>query len=325
MTDTAPLISIPEALVPEGGVGEWFWGADGARLRAALFPAKGPPRGSVVLSPGRTEPIEKYVEVIGELQARGFVVLAHDWRGQGLSARMLEDRLRGHARGWRTFISDYTRLLDAFADRLPGPWIAMGHSMGGALTLLALSEGEARFAAAALSAPMLGVVSDSWGYPFARALAWGCAHLGLSTRYLFGDPAGPFEVTFEQDRLGHERWRWDRYRAQITACPDLALGNLTWGWLDFAMQLSARLRRRGAVEGIDIPVLVVGAGDDNRVLTSVTAAISRRLKHGRYIEVAGAYHEILQETDAIRAVWWSAFDELAAGVVSRPAVTSPSA
>jgi len=320
MTESAPLIDIPEARVPAGGQAEWVEAFDHLRLRAALFPVKGAVRGSVVLSPGRTEPVEKYYEVIGELQARGFVVLCHDWRGQGLSGRLLDERLRGHAEGVDPFIQDYRLLLNHFEARLPRPWIAMGHSMGGGLTLMALSEGEPRFAACALSAPMLGLVTDSWGYPFARLLAFTASHIGLNWRYLFGDPASPFDVTFEKDRLGHERWRWDRYRAQITACPDLALGNLTWGWLDFAMTLSFRLRLPGAVEKITIPTLMVTAGADDRVLTSVSAAIAKRMPNCRYIEIEGAYHEILMETDAIRAVWWTAFDELAAGIAPAQAV-----
>jgi lysophospholipase len=48
---------------------------------------KGANRGSVVVSPGRSEPIEKYFEVVQDLLDRGFVVLVHDWRGQGLSHR----------------------------------------------------------------------------------------------------------------------------------------------------------------------------------------------------------------------------------------------
>ena len=98
----APLMGVPGAAAPPGGQGEWFRGAGGLRLRAAfwtpstLVAAK--PRGTVVLSPGRTEPIEKYFELIGNFLARGWCVLAHDWRGQGLSARLLPDRLKGHAR-----------------------------------------------------------------------------------------------------------------------------------------------------------------------------------------------------------------------------------
>src|SRR3954471_17892616 len=145
MGNAAPLVSIAEAPVPDHGKAEWFSGADGATLRAALFSPSGPARGSVVVSPGRSEPIEKYFEVVQDLLDRGFVVLVHDWRGQGLSHRDLPDRLKGHAKGYKAFLDDYRRLLDAFEERMPKPWVAVGHSMGGCLTLLALATGERRF------------------------------------------------------------------------------------------------------------------------------------------------------------------------------------
>jgi len=157
MTDTAPLVPIPEAPVPDRGTAEWFRGAGAYRLRAALFSPKGKARGSVVLSGGRTEPIEKYFEVVREMQDRGFAVLVHDWRGQGLSQRLLADPLKGHAHGFADFVEDYRCLLAHFQDRLPRPWVAVGHSMGGCLTLLALAHGVGDFEAAVLSAPMLGL------------------------------------------------------------------------------------------------------------------------------------------------------------------------
>lgn len=310
MSEPAPLVATALAPAPEGGAGEWFHGADGARLRAALFPAKGTVRGSVVLSPGRTEPLDKYFEVIGELQARGFVVLAHDWRGQGLSARMLPDPLKGHAAGSGPFLSDYRRLLDHFESRLPKPWVQVGHSMGGCLSLLVLAKGERRFSACALSAPMLGVVTSGYGYPLARALGWAWANLGQGKQYLFRHVIDPMALTFEGEKLAHDRARWDRWRSQLEACPKLGVGNLTWGWLDFAFSTTAWLRRSRAVEAIDIPVLIVAAGDDDRVLTSDTAKVARRLPDCRYVEVPAAWHEILMETDDIRAVWWREFDRL---------------
>ena len=92
----APLMGVPGASAPPGGSGEWFRGAGGLRLRAAFWTpstlAARKPRGTVIVSPGRTEPIEKYFEVIGNFLARGWCVLAHDWRGQGLSARLWPDR-----------------------------------------------------------------------------------------------------------------------------------------------------------------------------------------------------------------------------------------
>ena len=126
MLETAPLVETPAAPAPPGGEAAWFRGAGGARLRAALFePKPGLPRGSIILSGGRTEPIEKYYETIADFLDRGFVVLVHDWRGQGLSHRDLTDPLKGHANGYKAFLDDYRLLLNTYEDRLPKPWVAV--------------------------------------------------------------------------------------------------------------------------------------------------------------------------------------------------------
>ncbi|RYG02997.1 MAG: alpha/beta hydrolase, partial [Caulobacteraceae bacterium] len=206
------------------------------------------------------------------------------------------------------------RLLDSFEARLPKPWIQMGHSMGGCLSLLALAKGEKRFAASALSAPMLGVIASGYMLYLARALVFLSRTFRLSGRYLFEDAGNPFELTFEKDRIAHDRARWDRYQAQLKAEPRLAIGNLTWGWLDFALKATLFLQTSEAVRDIHIPVLIVAAGDDDRVITADTARVAAKLPDRTYLEIPDAWHEILMETDDIRAVWWDAFDTLVARV-----------
>ncbi|WP_297506690.1 alpha/beta fold hydrolase [uncultured Caulobacter sp.] len=320
----ARLVSIPEAPVPDHGTAEWFRGADGATLRAATFFPPGPARGSVVVSPGRSEPLEKYFEVVEDLLARGFAVLLHDWRGQGLSARALPDRLKGHARGFKTFVSDYKALLDTFEARLPKPWIAVGHSMGGCLTLMGLAHGETRFAAAVLSAPMLGL--NTAGVPpwLATPLAWTLSRFGLAGGYVSA-PYDPLVQTFVGDALTHDEARYDRYHAQLRADPEIALGGVTWGWADFAISACAWLRRSKSVEAIAVPVTLVAAELDHLVLNSSQKAIAGRLPKGRYVEVPGAFHEILIETDPRRAVFWKAFDETVDPIAPREPLISPNA
>lgn len=309
MTEPAPLVSIPEAPAPDGGSAEFLRGADGQRFRAAWFPREAA-RGTVVLSPGRTEPVEKYYEVIDDLRARGFAVLAHDWRGQGLSDRPLADRLKGHAQGWAGYLADYRRLLDAYADRAPKPWIAVGHSLGGCLILLALLEGERRVDAAVLSAPMVRILTGGRPYAHSRALAWLMARCGRGAEYVLGERNDPFEHTFEANALTRDRSRYERWRAQLKACPDLGLGGVTWGWLDFAFRAAARIAGPG-LEQVPTPVTIVAAGEDQVVDNAALRAVADRLPHGRYVEVAGARHEILIETDDKRAPWWTAFDSVA--------------
>ncbi len=316
MGAAAPLISIPEAQVPPGAQAEWFQGADGARLRAALFTPADGARGAVVLSPGRTEPIEKYYEVIRELMARGFQVLAHDWRGQGLSVRLLSDRLRGHAGGPDEFVTDFEALLDAFGPRLTEPWLSLGHSMGGCLALLALVRGERRFAGAILTAPMLAIAVGPLSQQLARVTAGAALRIGRAATYV--QPVyDPLADRFSADALTHDRARYDRYKAQLRAAPDLALAGPTWGWLRFALDAAAAIAAPGALESVTIPVSLVLAGDDRLVLNAASRSAARRLPKGVCVEIPGAYHEILIETDQLRGPFWRAFDTLSAGLTGR--------
>src|SRR5579863_1462644 len=239
-----------------GAVGEWFVGARGARLRAALVPSAAPSRGSVVLSGGRTEPIEKYFEVATELAGRGFAVLLHDWRGQGLSHRLLAEPLKGHASGASDFIADYAALLAAFEARLPRPWVAVGHSMGGCLTALALARGEARFSAAILSAPMFGVFTAPTPPWLTKALAVGLTGLGLGGVATPGDLHAP-PPAFEANVLTHDPARYARNVGLVAAHPEIGLGPPTWGWLDFAFAAMGELASGTGVPGVAIPVTVV--------------------------------------------------------------------
>lgn len=322
MGEAAPLIDTPAAPVPVGGEAAWFQGAGGYRLRAALFPALpspegGTPRGSVVLSGGRTEPIEKYFEVIGELRARGFTVLVHDWRGQGLSQRLLPERLKGHAAGYKDFVADYAALIAAYQDRLPKPWIAMGHSMGGCLTLLVLALGQKGFSGAVLSAPMLALLTGGIPRPIAVSLAGALTLLGAAGNMVQGRADSPITSPFETNVLTHDRARYDRNQGQVEACPDLALGGPTWGWLDFAFRAIAELRSGTGVTRIDIPVTVVAAGQDRLVDITGQRLTTARIAKGKFVEIPGAYHEILQETDDVRQVFWREFDAVADQVAPR--------
>lgn len=311
----APLVATAEAPIPEGMRAFWHQGAGGARLRAAIAPSAGPARGGVVLSPGRTEPIEKYFEVVGELQARGFWVLAHDWRGQGLSHRALPNRLKGHAAGHADFLDDFRRLLDWAEPELPRPWISLGHSMGGALAAMALANGERRFSAAFLSAPMLGLAAARrLPLPAARLVAGAMVRAGRAEEFVLTDAFDPMLGPFESNILTHDERRYERYRSQLRACPELALGGVTWGWLAFALDCAAELTRPAAGRAARLPVTVVCAGEDHLVLNAPARRYAERAPQGRYVEIAGAYHEVLMETDARRALAWREFDALAESV-----------
>lgn len=311
----APLMGVPGATPPPGGEADWFRGAGGLRLRAAFWTPSvlqsRTPRGTVVISPGRTEPIEKYYELIGNLLARGFCVLAHDWRGQGLSARLLPDRLRGHARAVEEFLDDYARLMDAYADQAPKPWIMLGHSMGGVLNLLTLESGDERFAGALLSSPMMRIKTGKRSMWSVRlAVRWALRN-GKGGDYVLDEVDDPFDHSFDENALTSDRARYDLWHQQLYACPHLAIGGPTWGWLSFGLDAGERALKPRALKNVKVPVCVVQASDDALVWKQTARWAARRLGRGRYVEIEGARHEIIMEKDEYRAIFLREFDELA--------------
>ena len=319
----APLMSVPGAPAPAGGVGEWYRGAGGLRLRAGFWQPTSAPRGTVILSPGRTEPVEKYYEVIGDFLRRGFCVLAHDWRGQGLSARLTPDRLKGHARAVEEFLDDFSRLLDAYEARAPKPWILVGHSMGAALNLLTLEAGEPRVTGAVLSSPMLKIRTGKRSLWSARfAAKWNVNH-GKATEYVLDDPDDPFDHSFERDSLTTDAERYERWREQLYACPHLAVGGVTWGWLAFGIEVGERALKPKALKKVRVPLTIVQSGDDDRVWKQTSRWASKRIQGARYVEVPGAKHEVIMETDDKRAVFLMEFDALADALAPRSGGAQP--
>ncbi|MGH6986516.1 MAG: alpha/beta fold hydrolase [Caulobacteraceae bacterium] len=310
MGEPAPLLLAPGAAAPGGGSAWWFEGEGRKRLRAALFAPRGHARGSVAISPGRTEAIEKYFETIQDLTRRGWTALVHDWRGQGLSERLLANPMAGHAEGFGDFLADYSRLLDAFGPQLPRPWIGLGHSMGGCLTLLAMARGEIRIDAAVLSAPMLGLATGRVPPAAARLAARLQRLLGLGAR--LAAPASEAEIeTFETNILTHDRARYERNRALTASFPELALGAPTWGWLDSAFSAIGALQRGAETKRIAAPVVIALAGEERLVDNRGARLVASRIPGARAFAIEGSFHEILQETDEARAQFWAQFDALA--------------
>ncbi len=326
LSTSAPLMSIPESRAPEGGVGEWFRGAGGLRLRLGYWPCVRPARGTVFVSPGRGEPIEKYYEMVKDLRERDFHVVVHDWRGQGLSARLLPDRLKCHARSSEEFLDDFQRLLDVFEDRAPKPWIMLGHSMGAALNLSTLIKGEPRIAGAFFTNPMLRIKTGRhslWAVTFQTN--WQLNH-GRGTDYvpeLFDDP---FEHTFENDALTHDRARYSIWHEQLFACPHLAVGSPTWGWLAFALKIGETLLKdkNRVAKKVKTPMTFLCSGDDHIIHKAPTRAFAKKLGKATYVEINGSEHEVLIESDDYRRQMFQEMDTLLDFVAPRGLTHAPS-
>jgi lysophospholipase len=68
------------------------------------------------------------------------------------------------------------------------------------------------------------------------------------------------------------------------------------------------------LKAVSIPVAVVQAAEDDRVWKQTNKWAAKRLGRGRYVEVAGAKHEVIMEADDMRRVFLEEFDAMGAYV-----------
>ncbi len=293
---------------PDGVEELWLTSRDGTRLRFAFAPGPDAPRGTVILCPGRTEFIEKYFEAIKDFQARGFCVLCVDWRGQGLSDRATANRMKGHLVSLDQPAKDLAFAIRTWTNRLPRPRIIVAHSMGGGIVLRGLQQGYLHPAAAVFSAPMWGIAKLPRG---AGALARAMTAIGAGKTFVSGRATAWAPEPFEAQVVTHSRERHDRGQRILAADPKLAIAGPTFGWLSAALAAIKGFRAPGALSHLTLPVVVVSAGEEKLVDNASHAAIAAALPNAKHITVPGAYHELMMETDALRAAFFAAFDDLA--------------
>lgn len=307
------------AIGPDDIQTRFAYGRDGKPLRiATLLPnADLTSRGVCVLLHGQTEFIEKYVEVMGELLSRGFIVATMDWRGQGGSARALANPLKAYIADFQQYDSDLQVFLDKVVRNLSDrPPLVLAHSMGAHIALRAMHDHPRQFRAAVLMAPMLRALTRGYNPRLARLM---CSVQNLAGRggdWVFGiGERDPLQMTFADQLVTSDAQRFARMQNILRSHPNLRLAGPTWGWLEAAYRSMDTVMSAGYAEAIVTPTLVFGAGRDRIVDTIATREFAARLPHGRYREFADAEHEILMENDSIRARFWEAFDEFVADYI----------
>ena len=261
--------------------------------------------------------MEKYTETIGELIERGFDVYSLDWRGQGLSTRMLADRHKGFIEDFDVYLNDLKLFVsNRVIPNAIGPVMILAHSMGGHMALRFIHDHPGMADRMVLTAPMIDIFGSSltrWG---ARFISRAANKAGFNRSYVFGSGIDTDEK-FEGNNLTSDPVRFMATAKKIEENPDLALGGVTFGWVSAALKSIDILRNPGFAEQIRTPILMISAGEDRIVSNTAQKKICSLLPNCRFMEIPGARHEILVETDAVRSVFWHEFDRF-----TRPCIAS---
>ena len=288
---------------------------DGFDLRYGVFRSrKSPSLGTVVLLHGRNECIEKYAETIGDLLVRGFDVCTFDWRGQGASTRFFRDSRRGHIDDYDQYVTDLDHCFsEVFLAEARPPFYILAHSMGGLISLLAVPLMANRIRRMVFSAPFLGMSPSTPPPAILGTVTATMRYLGMGRAYLATRGAGMPGTPFERNLLTSDPVRYARNQTIMDPAGGLGLGGPTASWLRASLTAMTRVHHPDHMAGISIPVLMVTAGDERVVSPGAAENYARQIRAGSTIQIVGAKHEILQETDPFRDQFWAAFDAFVPG------------
>jgi len=308
------LVSIPANPVPEGAVMGVLKTPDGVSIRFTRWPAPPSRKGTVCVFQGRTEFIEKYFELVRDLTARGFAVATLDWRGQGLSGRMLRDSRKGHVSSFAKYAIDLaTFMREVVLPDCPPPLFALANSMGAAVLMRGASHGYRWFDRLVLCAPMIRLTS----IPLLTAVPAFVRAMRLvgfgGTFVLGGGPTCKASEPFLNNPVTSDPVRYARTAAIIDAEPALAVGAPTIAWLDSAFRVMAEFADPAFPAKLRQPMLIIACGRDQLVSTAAIEEFGSRLRVGSHLVVPGSKHEILMEQDMFRSQFWAAFDAFIPG------------
>jgi lysophospholipase len=262
---------------------------------------------SILLLNGRTEFMEKYSETIEELNHLGFNVYSFDWRGQGLSSRMLKNRHKGFIDDYDVYLND----LDLFVTKIVKPepvhpLIIIAHSMGGHIALRYMHDHPEEADLAVLTSPMIDTFESRLSKGLIKLITKIATKAGFSHSYTIG--SGDYsDEKFKGNDLTSDPVRFTDAKKAIAKNPDLAVGGPTWGWLSATLKSIDILAQPGFSAKIKTPILMIIAGNDKIVSIEAQKKICTMLPNCKLKEIPDARHEILKETDAVRSIFWREF------------------
>ncbi len=284
----------------------YYLTSNGWKIRTALW-LPDHAHSAVVLVGGRGDFIEKYAELMNDLLKNGFAVATFDWRGQGLSGRTTAVPYRSYISNFDILMQDFIELMQNHFSPQLAAYASCGisvlaHSMGGLVTLMALHAQPGFFERTVLMAPMCGIKTGFLPTTLVRQLAKVAISLGQGEHFIPGQgPYGPaFRAETRQVRLTSDIERFAQEAAAIDVNPELALGGITYGWLNAAFKAFEELKLPGFAENILCPMRIFAADHEQLVDNRATYDLARRVPNAEISMVSGAAHEIYRERDTMR-------------------------
>lgn len=270
---------------------------EGLEIRTAVWKVESEStKGTIVIFNGFTEFIEKYYETIGDFKNLGWNVVAFDWRGQGLSSKLLLEKDKGYIEDFNQFLTDADFVYEQKIKDLPEPHCLLGHSMGGHLALREVQTNPDRYYKAVLCAPMQSI--SGLKTPVLSKVATFFKILGFGQSYVIGGKDGNPNKTHE--RLTSDIKRFKKWSSIFKKQPRLLMGSATWTWSKAAAISMSYSMQVDQVKKVKIPVYLASAKSDVVVNEETHEALDDINPLIQVVPYESARHEILTESNPMR-------------------------
>jgi lysophospholipase len=228
---------------------------------------------------------------------------------------MLSNPRKGYVKSFSQYDADLAKFMnEVVLPDCPAPYFGVAHSMGGHILLRSTQTKMCWFDRIVLCAPMIAVSKERSPYEAAGYLANFLTFFGLGSFFIpggsgDGDECAPWGGNpFTSDPV-----RFQRTVEVVQSQLGLGLGSPTLSWVAAAARSIGYINSHRFLTSVKVPLLIIGAGNDQVVSTRNTELFASRVKTCKLVVIAGARHEIFQERDALRDQLWAAFDAFIPG------------
>lgn len=281
-----------------------FKGIDNLNINYKTFISNESKSKCLLILPGRQEPIEKYAEVIYDIQnssvGKNLSIFIMDHRGQGSSDRMTENSQIGYV----DHFSDYVDDVETFIDQVIKPQqcsktYLLAHSLGGAIGLGVIAKNPNFFTATTFSAPMWQINTHPYPEPIAYSIVALTTKLGKGKEYAIGRGDYDLNIPFQNNEFTHSEQRYIMTMNTYRNFPLTLVGGPANRWVAESLKFTKMLRKH--VKGLRIPMILLQAGQDKIVRNSGMDKVCDHNQFCLKTVFKNSDHEILMEQDLIRS------------------------
>lgn len=283
---------------------ETFTGQNKVAIHYATYTSNPSTSSCLVILPGRSEPVEKYAEVVHTLDtgafAGAFKFFLMDHRGQGSSGRMIsDDSEKGYVDDFNNYVLDLKKFMDiVVAPNHCGETFLLAHSLGAGIAVDFMQQYQQYFDRVALTSPMLKIQTAPYKYAVARSIVLASMAAGRGKKFAIGQKGFNPERNFEANTFTSSLSRYNMTMDIFDSLPETRLGGVTNRWLNEVMGATSTIRKR--YDWIKLPMRVFHAGIETYSEPSEMIKLCEEAPHCNRVFLETSKHEVLMDRDVNR-------------------------